>query len=98
MTGVLQRVRPRFDERNTVLALTLGLIASLRRFRTVLRRHGSPSWNARSAQREEFLLVLLGLISFSRSVMSCRAVGRFAADTEPAEPPSAPADHGGLLR
>jgi hypothetical protein len=74
----LQSLRSAFDDRNTVLGLALGTISLLRRLHCLLRRYGAPQLRGTPRTREEFLLLVLGLISFSRAAMSRRRVAQTA--------------------
>jgi hypothetical protein len=76
-TPTIHELGNSFDERNVCLNVALGMISVLRRFKKVLRDHGSPDERRNDVDegqsvREENLLLygVLGLISFSTSMMS----------------------------
>jgi hypothetical protein len=68
----LLAVRARFGERSAVLRATLGLVSALRRARGLLRRYGAPRGSDACAVDAPFLLLCLGVVAFSRTVMALR--------------------------
>jgi hypothetical protein len=86
-------VRPRFGERSGVLLATLGLASTLRRARGLLRRYGAPRGADACAADAPVLLLCLGVVAFSRTVMALRGAalgaGRGACAARRGAPPSA---------
>jgi hypothetical protein len=84
-------VRSRFGERSAVVQVTLGVLSALRRARGLLRRYGAPWPAARPCAADApFLLLCLGVVSFSRTVMALRGPA-LGADRAAPRPPRGPA-------
>jgi hypothetical protein len=89
---IIHRVGDAFDDRNPFLQVLLGTIALLRRFRELLRQHGSPSPEAAPTSGAEpvradelSLYFVLGLISISQQLMQHASAARAKAPEQPGD-------------